>query len=731
SIGGAPDVNVLIRGASALNNNEQKLVIIDGVVVSPDAGLAALKNMDPESIGQINMMNGAAAVAIYGARAANGVILVTTKKATGTTADDPQLPTNSIRKNFRDHAFWQPKLLTDKNGSATFMASFPDDITNWKTIVYAINNKKQTGYTSGTIRSFKTFTGVLGLPNFLTEGDEVNIIGKTQNHLGDSINVYRTFMKGDDTISRASFALRSARIDTFTQIAGKTDSVKYGYLVQSDKGFPDGEVRSIPIVRQGTLETKGIFAVLDNDTTITIPADSSSAPLTIRAELSAMPIVLEELETIRTYEYDCNEQMASKMKALLYQERVSRLLNKEFKGGEQIREMIMKLSKAKNKNALWGWWTNGETVQWISIHVIEALLMAEKEGYKITLNKQQVTDNILFLILKYPDPEKINALRLLETLEAKINYNPYIDSLQKRYNKLSDYDQLRLLQIMQKHGYMINTDSIVKKSSRTMFGNLYWGEEKLRYHVTENTMLRTSMIYTLLRNQGGYNDILKKIRLYFFEQRKTGSWRNTYESICILDAILPDLVKEELSAAAPKITIHHINDTTITIFPFTTTFNPTAPVSIDKPAGAPIYFTAYQKFWNSKPARVESDFIVDSWFENSGDTIATLKGGKAVKLKVKVKVRANAEYVHIEIPIPAGCSYESKTQGNWYHEVHREHFKNKVSIFSTKLGAGEYIFEVSLMPRYTGKFTLNPARAEMMYFPVFFGREAMKRIEIK
>jgi hypothetical protein len=32
------------------------------------------------------------------------------------------------------------------------------------------------------------------------------------------------------------------------------------------------------------------------------------------------------------------------------------------------------------------------------------------------------------------------------------------------------------------------------------------------------------------------------------------------------------------------------------------------------------------------------------------------------------------------------------------------------------------------MPRYSGKYTLNPAKAEQMYFPVFYGREGMKKV---
>jgi len=38
---------------------------------------------------------------------------------------------------------------------------------------------------------------------------------------------------------------------------------------------------------------------------------------------------------------------------------------------------------------------------------------------------------------------------------------------------------------------------------------------------------------------------------------------------------------------------------------------------------------------------------------------------------------------------------------------------------------------VSLLPRYRGSYHLNPAKAEMMYFPVFYSRESMKKIKIE
>lgn len=68
--GSVPSIN--IRGLNTMNNNDP-LVIIDGIEGS-------LANLNPADIEQISILKDASSTAIYGSRASNGVVLVTTKK---------------------------------------------------------------------------------------------------------------------------------------------------------------------------------------------------------------------------------------------------------------------------------------------------------------------------------------------------------------------------------------------------------------------------------------------------------------------------------------------------------------------------------------------------------------------------------------------------------------------------------------------------------------------------
>ncbi len=78
-------LNVRIRGVGSINAGNAPLYIVDGVQIS-SGGLSgqgtqnALGSINPNDIESIEVLKDAAAAAIYGAQAANGVVLITTKK---------------------------------------------------------------------------------------------------------------------------------------------------------------------------------------------------------------------------------------------------------------------------------------------------------------------------------------------------------------------------------------------------------------------------------------------------------------------------------------------------------------------------------------------------------------------------------------------------------------------------------------------------------------------------
>ncbi|MFN0289942.1 alpha-2-macroglobulin family protein [Pedobacter helvus] len=732
---------VMIRGASSLTSNQKPLIIVDGLPFDGD-----MSSLDKDLVKDITILKDASATAIYGARAANGVIIIKSKKgnlATNAVGNlEPQQQT--MRTNFNDEGFWQPKLVTDENGEAKFTVKFPDDITKWTTRVMAMNGNKQTGYTEGSIRSFKSLSANFVSPLFAVVGDSINVIGKLMNYTPLEETGIRKFSYNGQELRNSKVTFKNALIDTLSIAVKSKDSLNFEYTLAQENGYFDGERRKIPVVEAGVKETKGYFSALLRDTAVNYAFDKNLGKITLRAEASVFPVFLDEITKLRNYEYLCNEQLASKLKGLLLEKRVRKYLNQKFTHEKDIAFILKKLQQNKTPQGTWGWWQNSEEQMWISLHVVEALLQAEKDGYAVDLNKALLQRYLVGKLTDNANYGDIQIIKLLHLLDGK-NYikdwvlafeeqelkrdallTPELLAIKQRETKPSTYALLEMMELRQLAGLKIDLDALVKLKKQTMFGSMYWGDESIRFW--DNSIQNTLLAYRILKNAGGYENELEKIALYFLEQRKDGQWRNTFESALILETILPAfLVNQDTREPASL----RINEQTVSKFPYAQVMENPTDLKVIKKGNSAVYFTAYQQFQNTKPKKVAKDFVVSTSLLQQGNVVNTLKAGQTTTLKVEVEAKADAEYVMIEIPIPAGCSYENKLQTFWGVETHREYFKEKTSIFCTKLKQGKYTFTIDLMPRYSGSYVLNPAKAEMMYFPVFYGREGMKKMEIK
>ena len=92
---------ITIRGAASITGNNQPLFVVDGVPIATNLGWGGSEyategvnassrsiDLNSEDIASVTVLKGGAATALYGVQAANGVILITTKKGSGTKGAD-------------------------------------------------------------------------------------------------------------------------------------------------------------------------------------------------------------------------------------------------------------------------------------------------------------------------------------------------------------------------------------------------------------------------------------------------------------------------------------------------------------------------------------------------------------------------------------------------------------------------------------------------------------------
>lgn len=746
------------RDVQAVNSDGSPLYFVDGVKFTGDLTdlpktVVTRKTLSPEE-----------AQNLLGGIGANGAIMLTTpeglrKQKLKEAYEDEYLEAlanaSSLRTNFKDNAFWQPALITDKNGEANFTATYPDDITAWRTFAMATRKRGYSGQFEGKIRSFKPIMGKLRLPRFLLPGDSAYVIGKGLNYTPDTLNVKTSFSQDGNDLADQQHKFLLGIVDTNLVIGPKSDTTAITYMLETEDGYADGEQRKIPVFPVGVEETVGVFTPLGPDTSFTLKFDPDYGKVTVRAETDLIKVVRGELRHVWDYKYLCNEQAASKLKAYLLDKRLAKILGEPFQYEEDINTLIDRLQKAQLTSGGWGWWREERVIPWISRHIVEALVMAREAGYEVnSLQAPNITAVGVYHLesapdtlsveekKKYPYRDKIikeawamsglGYLEILERLGGKLNYSKYVAKVEKWLGPNLSL-QIRLIRLKQRLKLPYSMDLVSNSRKTTLFGNSYWGDGKdYRYHLHYNSISTTCLAYQVLKADSASPQLLISIAGYLLESRSGVYYRNTYESIQVLEVLMETLAGEDGKMDDPVLNFSGGISERVEDFPYTKEVDDMTMLKVDKEGDYPIYFTAYQKKWEPKPDRDGNNFKVRSSFKGKDSNNLTLTAGTKTTLLVEIVVEKDCEFIMVDIPIPAGCTYESKPQPRWsYGEVHREYFRNTCSIFCTKMSAGKYYYEIPLMPQYTGSYTLNPAKAELMYFPTFFGREEGKRVLVE
>lgn len=133
---------IRIRGGSSLNASNDPLFVIDGVPLE-NGGVSGASNplsfINPNDIETFTVLKDASAAAIYGARAANGVIIITTKKGLGDGLKVSFNSVNSISKITRQLDVLsadQIRSIVNANGTAAQKAQLGGFNTNWQDLIY-------------------------------------------------------------------------------------------------------------------------------------------------------------------------------------------------------------------------------------------------------------------------------------------------------------------------------------------------------------------------------------------------------------------------------------------------------------------------------------------------------------------------------------------------------------------------------------------------------------------
>jgi TonB-dependent SusC/RagA subfamily outer membrane receptor len=316
--------NIMIRGGNSLTTDNNPLYVIDGVVPE-NSNINMLNSSDIESI---SILKGESATALYGARAANGVIIIKTKKG------GSRQPI-STRKNFNETAFFYPQLRTDEKGEILIDFTIPEALTKWRFKAFAHTQDLNTGYLEQEIVTQKQLSISANMPRFLREGDTITVSarlvnltttplqGKVRIQFFNALNMQPIFLLVNATDGQQSFDMAGTTnkaISFKLFIPAGLDALTYRLTADAGQ-FTDGEENTLPVLVNRMLVTESMpmmvrpgqkrtytFDKLINQTSTTL----KNKILTLEYTQNPVWYAIQALPYMMEFPYECSEQIFSR-----------------------------------------------------------------------------------------------------------------------------------------------------------------------------------------------------------------------------------------------------------------------------------------------------------------------------------------------------------------------------------------------------------------------------------
>ena len=318
--------SVRIRGLSTLQAGDNPLIIVDGVPVTG-------KDIPVTSIAGMELLKDKAATAIYGNRAANGVLIITTKE--GIKKKDEMLAQVNVRTNLKETAFFFPHLKTNRKGELSFNFTTPEALTRWKLQLFAHTKDLNTGLITKSTITQRELMVIPNPPRFLRQGDELIFSAKLVNltdepleastllqleNAIDGTDVNEGFANLDNLKSITLPANGNVNVSCLLKIPEGVEAVQYK-VVASAGNFSDGEQNVLPVLSNRMLvtETLPLWVNAGEERTFELKKlkEQKSETLShhkLTLELTTNPswYALQALPYLMEFPYECAEQTFSR-----------------------------------------------------------------------------------------------------------------------------------------------------------------------------------------------------------------------------------------------------------------------------------------------------------------------------------------------------------------------------------------------------------------------------------
>ena len=304
----------------------------------------------------------------------------------------------TIRKNFKDTAFWQPDVVTGPDGKATVKVDLPDNLTTWRATARGVTADTKVGATKYKVVARKDVIMRLETPRFVTQGDTVTLSGIVHNYLNAdkstqiSLEVNGAQLQGSGKQTVTINKQGEQRIDW------QISAPNVGEIKLLAKALTDTESDAVElpltVVPRGLHQVKNESAAFSDENaektfSLNLPpsADARARSFKIEVAPSVAGTLFGALDYLTAYPYGCTEQtMSSFLPNVIVTEALKNVKSTSIRNSNDLPKKVQKgmdrLYAYQHNDGGWGWWKDDQSDPFMTAYVVSGLSLAKQNGYE-------------------------------------------------------------------------------------------------------------------------------------------------------------------------------------------------------------------------------------------------------------------------------------------------------------------------------------------------------------
>ncbi len=304
----------------------------------------------------------------------------------------------TIRKNFKDTAFWQPDVITGADGRATVKVDLPDNLTTWRATARGVTADTKVGVTKYKVVARKDVIMRLETPRFVTQGDTVTLSGIVHNYLNADKSTQISLEVDGAQLQNSGKQTVTIGKQGEQRIDWQISAPNVGEIKLLAKALTDTESDAVElpltVVPRGLHQVKNESAAFSDENaektfSLNLPQSADARARTLRIDVapSVAGTLFGALDYLTTYPYGCTEQtMSSFLPNVIVSQALKDVKSSSIRDSNDLPRKVQKgldrLYAYQHNDGGWGWWKDDQSDPFMTAYVVSGLTLAKQNGYQ-------------------------------------------------------------------------------------------------------------------------------------------------------------------------------------------------------------------------------------------------------------------------------------------------------------------------------------------------------------